>query len=224
MNKLKETNGKYYQECEVVMLDTNDKTAPILSYLNNESLQYFPNTYWSNGDLSKRHLYFLSNKEIKEGDWFINRNDNTIFQVKSKEEGESLNIFIGFNKIIATTDISLRLPQPSKEFIQAFIAAYNEYEPIKWVNVEFEEYATETNYELEIDCSTPLFRLKLNSSNEIIIKKVKDSWTREEVIELLFKCQDEVEYPETYYEPCNREEENIKEFKNDMEEWLEQNL
>lgn len=180
MNKLKETNGKYYQECEIVMLDTNDKTAPILSYLNDKSLQYFPNTYWSNGDLSKRHLYFLSNEEIKDGDWYLNIVSNEIVNVDFNIDYEQNHC----KKIIATTDISLRLPQPSKEFIQAYTKAYNEGNPIKWVNVEVEEYATETDYKLGIDCSTPLFRLKLNSSNEITIKKIKDSWTREEVIRL----------------------------------------
>lgn len=210
MNKLKETNGKYYQKCEVVMLDTNDKTAPILSYLNDKSLQYFPNTYWSNGDLSKRHLYFLSNEEIKEGDWCINSYDNRTWKY---EPSPCPLPYWGnkdtLTKIIATTNTSLRLPQPSKEFIQAFITAYNEYEPITKVLVEMEGIESSREF-------TPItYQLKLNSSNEITIKKIKDSWTRKEMFDCWLYSKGLVLREET---------DQIKRERIQFNKWIEQNL
>ena len=51
------------RKCQVVMLATDNKKAPILSYLNDKSIQYFSNEYWSNSDLTKRHLYIFLMKK-----------------------------------------------------------------------------------------------------------------------------------------------------------------
>lgn len=224
MNKLKEINGKYYQECKVVMLATDDKAAPILSYLNDKSLQYFPNTYWSNGDLSKRHLYFLSNKEIKEGDWCINSYDNQIWKYKLSPcplpywgNKDTLT------KIIATTDTSLGLPQPSSQFILKYIELYNAGTPIKWVNVEYEEYFESnivplSNFVDEEQLTTK-YKLKVDKNNHITITKVKDSWSKEEVIAIFEKARIDImdmtfdgDFPECYVS------------KEELFEWIEENL
>ena len=69
MVNLIEKEGRYFEKCKVVMLPTKDKTAPILKYSGDGSLQYFTNTYWSNKDLTKQHLYILSYNNIDGGDY-----------------------------------------------------------------------------------------------------------------------------------------------------------
>ena len=191
MNKLKEINGKFYQECEVVMLAT-DKTSNLI--LEEQRLVYCKESRLAiiNGAYNQ-HLYFLNNEEIKEGDWCINNNHDTIYQPNCKGD------LSGWKKIVATTDTSLKisrenshpnsiwkldgalLPQPSKEFIKAFIEAYNSGNPITKVLVEYEAIGNWRHAEFVHTNNI----LKVNSFNEITIKKVKDSWAREEVRQLI---------------------------------------
>lgn len=164
---------------------------------------------------SRQHLYFLSNREITCGDWFYNTTTRIIHECtevnnnicSGKNSGEYHGKF-ECKKIIATTDESLvlcnntafakLLPQPSHKFILAFIKAYNEDNPIIKVLIEYEEWhkaKMPINFldYTEPGSRTPIikgsektyYKLKLNSSNEITIKKVKDSWTREEVKQML---------------------------------------
>jgi hypothetical protein len=111
---------------------------------------------------------------------------------------------IGYNpdwckKIIASTDLSLKLktkfdthisiksiPQIPKEFISLYIEEYNKGNIIEEVEVEYEEYAV-GSYGLSDGEPIIDTRLKLNSNNEISIKLIKESWSREEVIEILMK-------------------------------------
>lgn len=175
-DKLKEMNGKYYQECEIVMLATNEKATErnYALLLGDSGKLYSPQAYTSS--FKPQHLYFLSKEEIKEGDYVI---DSMGELFGPYEKGDIIGKEA--KKIIATTDTSLKLPQPSKEFIKAYIKAYNEGKPITKVLVEMSaSFDMSEQYEL-----TPI--LKVNSSNEITIKKIKNSYTREEVIELLSK-------------------------------------
>jgi len=106
-------------------------------------------------DVIPQHLYFLSDEEIKEGDWIMRAFDNIILRDNinsDNRKGEK------FYKIIATTDTSLKisvenskktafdyisevkyLPQPSTQFIQKYIEEYNRGSQIKKVLVEYEE-------------------------------------------------------------------------------------
>ena len=206
MNKLQEINGKYYQECEAVMLAT-DKITGIIKFgnqLRTTSQGLSSMVYYS------QHLYFLSNEEIKDDDWCYDTLRGCIWQKSSKINcnGEI------YKKIIATTDTSLLkdyseqtlngvacLPQPPKAFIQAFIKAYNESKPITKVLVEMEKihvgWKPDYTFENEgVEGSKKMYQyfLKVNSSNEITIKKIKDSYTREE------HCTD-MQY---YMEYCER--------------------
>lgn len=94
------------------------------------------------------------------------------------------------------------LPQPSQQFIEKYIESYNKGEVITDVLIEYEtNYKWSTSKEL-IERSMPGLgyrevgngfiedglKLKVNpKDNTITIKKLKDSWSREEVIELLNK-------------------------------------
>ena len=137
------------RKCQVVMLATENKKAPILSYLNDKSIQYFSNEYWSNSDLTKRHLYIFSDEEIKEGDWCIETNINSPNYNKPfiahNEENyinsvRACNNYQSIKKIIASTDRSLNLPEPSSSFIHKYIEEWNKGNRISEVNVLYEEY------------------------------------------------------------------------------------
>lgn len=205
-DKLKEINGRYYQECEVVMLDTDKRSCLFINKRSNQLQYYFKGNAPNNA--KHQYLYFLSNEDIKEGDYVI---DSMGELFGPYEKGDIIGKEA--KKIIATTDIPLQLPQPSKSFIQAYIKAYNEGKPITKVLVEYiypntinfgnciykEINGDGSYYELingEVEKTKSLnelinlnaevnFRLKVNSSNEITIKKIKDSYAREELPSIL---------------------------------------
>ena len=190
-----------WNKCNVVMLSTEDAKAPILSYLNDKSIQYFPATIWSNSDLTKRHLYITSDEVIKEGDWFILNNCNPI-QCVMKDFPQAKDV----KKIIATTDTSLGIALISKEFINYFIEQYNKGNVIKEVWVEFKVISNDLS---------PV--LHYNSKKIINIKPIKDSWSREEVTQLLHKYENDMLYygRDGYYRSC---------FPKAIDDWANKNL
>jgi hypothetical protein len=104
-------------------------------------------------------------------------------------------------KIITTTDKSLGLPEPSPAFIQKYISEYNKGNIITEVNVEVENNCISCNNtgkiynhsgSISIDCVNCFLQLKVDSNNCITITKVKDSYSREEVKQLLLDCCGEV--------------------------------
>ena len=98
----------------------------------------------------------------------------------------------GYREVLATTDSSLwrpshkyasdviLLPQPSQQFIEKYIEEYNKGQQITECLVEYEDiYPEHFTYNPSENIIT---RLKVDKNNTITIKKVKDSWNREEVI------------------------------------------
>lgn len=176
-------------------------------FLNNSSAPNSCTITIPNVELFKhQHLYIISDDEIKEGDWFIN-DLNQIKKCTSRDTEGYIDFEGGFNtkpssckKIIATTDSSLwrpshkyasdviLLPQPSQQFIEKFIEEYNRGNVITDVLIEYELISNEEYFGNTVnpDYDVPYFdeKLKINpKDNTITIKKVKDSWSREEVIE-----------------------------------------
>jgi hypothetical protein len=88
------------------------------------------------------YIYFLSDEKIKIGDWFIaNQLPHRCLDIVPGDYPfkviNSITNEIGFqskhwegNKIIATNNPNLNLPMPSCNFIQEFIKAKNEDNPI----------------------------------------------------------------------------------------------
>lgn len=159
-----------------------------------------------------QHLYIISDEEIKIGDWgighakgingigtgyYVFKHDNSnIAKVNALAEGSK--------KIIATTDKSLGLASPSTSFIEKFVEEYNKDNVITDVMVEYEELARAVGKPLEkLDSGVDDFdkkiighKLKINpKDNTITIKKVKDSWSREEVIDLLTRYNKRCQAP-----------------------------
>lgn len=204
MTTLKEIKGKHYLECEAIMLPTSKadnaliKTNIGLGILNYFKNEYFTQEYLKYINRSSYHLYIISLEEIKIGDWFYDTRDRII-------SNKPLQQTLFSKKIIATTDKSLNLPKPSVDFINIFIDAHNSQQPITKVLVEIREnlsdgwiptYNNPDNCNLEKSAEpNGTFSIKVNSSNEISIKKVKDTWTKEELKPILLQLtKDVVEY------------------------------
>jgi hypothetical protein len=117
-------------------------------------------------------------------------------------------------KVIASTDTQLGLPQPSKAFIQKYVELYNKGQQITEIDVEYEYVEQECNSSTNwIDCDsngTDFYKCtvcgnvgasdicietvregylpKVDNNNTITIRKVKDSYSREEVVNFAIKA------------------------------------
>ena len=82
----------------------------------------------------------------------------------------------------------INLPQPSQQFIEKYIEEYNKGNIITDVLIEYELISNEEYFGNTVnpDNDVPYFdeKLKINpKDNTITIKKVKDSYTREEILD-----------------------------------------
>ena len=127
------------------------------------------------------NLYIISDDEIKENNThFYNPHSGQLHISGNHTDYIAINKN-GCKKIIATTDVSLGLPQPSQQFIQKYIEEYNKGNIITDVLVEYE-------YLLDDRAVLPYWNLKVNpKDNTITIKKVKEIYTKEEVYQILEK-------------------------------------
>lgn len=212
-----------FKKCPVVMLPTNEKAiinlneyrkdVPTLNH-SKEISNYETNPYQLIRDrgYQPQHLYILSDEEIKEGDWCYHSGRGIITQwfnrPGSYKEKDALR------KIIATTDNSLGLPQPSQSFIEKYVEEYNKGNIITEVMVEYEIKSNaglghnewvylqhiegkiyipikieanihQDTYELGKEDIFEDFEVETNlkinpKDNTITIKKVKDSWSKED--------------------------------------------
>ena len=197
-------DNKPHIKCGVVMLETKD-TTPL--FLNTHQTKV--------GDMVLKHgkfhhLYFTSDEEIKEGDWCYNSISNGLEKWSYKGWIEAPDFeYLGYKKIIATTDTSLGLPQPSKAFIEKYIEEYNNGNFITEVLVEVECDGVDFAYR-------QYYKLKLDSQNQITIRKQKDSWSREEVEKLLLKHQSDYRRFVRNTSPLN--------WSFDISKWIKENL
>jgi hypothetical protein len=196
------------------MLPTNEKAALQLCKYTKKLVNTSHNVFGL--DTESQNLYILSNEEIMVGDWYYTslEHDNPFIRQckvidKSKEywldnnlkyQGE-LKSNYGSYKIIATTNPSVGIfdennhqlyyyPSPSKSFIQKYVDEYNKVNIITEVLVEY------NTSDENMDGYVSMFggkeigdTLKINSKeNTITIKRIKVSYSREEVIELCRKA------------------------------------
>lgn len=213
--KTQTIDGKQYQECDVVMLETsktNNLNDIVLNSNKTRLATLNPLTIDSKQPCTNQHLYILSNDEIKEGDWCISMN------LAYKKPFQCTNLLYAkeYNckKILATTDTSLKLPQIPTTFIQQYIDAYNNGNVIEkcLMKVEFGEIS-ESYFDGE--CERLPIHIKLNENNEISILPPtvkKQMFSREEVEVLLFNLA------EHYAMTSNKQEIN------DFNNWIKENL
>ena len=129
------------------------------------------------------------------------------------------------------------LPRPSQQFIQQYIEEYNKGNVITKIEVEYEDLTEQLQESVDnlrdncledfdneeespyyhlleqaiIELGNYIPKLKVNPDNTINIKPIKDSWSREEVIKLIEKFNDNIEYVYNYGEEA-------------LNEWIEENL
>jgi len=135
------------------------------------------------GEISQ-HLYFLSDEEIKKGDFYICMSSMYPKECVKRDSGNGcvwVEDYLGnqdqlkfCKKITATSDESLSLPKPSLDFLKVFTEEYNKGNTIELVNIEYEEINTVINYSFPISAKQN-YKPKINSKNEITIRKIKDS-------------------------------------------------
>jgi len=180
-------------KCKVRMLPTEkaykggilkdpDSAGEYLRICNNSKYPYF--------QLKPQHLYFTSDREIKEGEWMYSPKDNTVYCASN------MGILAGDFKIEATTNSSMNIPPIPTSFIKKYV----ESQGIKEVMIEMTNTHVPDGWNHEVP--------KLRKDGTIIVHKIKDSWTREEVIELIKR---------------NTERLTNQWLSNDIE-WIEQNL
>jgi len=229
-----------FKKSQVVMLSTNEKAIENedLVLFNNNQLKINNNFCALLPSLNplKCNLYFLSDEEIKEGDWYIN--NGVIFRADDKfDEGNNPNQNKNNKKIISTTDKSLGnvfkvnhglsnttgfepLPQPSESFIKAYIKAYNEGKPITEVLIEYEfvakDFTVKSFHEYHKE-NKGIEYLKVNpKDNTITIRKVKDSFNLQELENFLVKHYLDI----ASKNGCNLGE-NVRTW---TKKWIEENL
>lgn len=194
------------EKAQVIMLPTKDKTN-INLFKNNISITpvILSNKFGETEVSKSQHLYIISDEEIKVGDYI---SDGYI--VWKWNDDSSL---LGRKKVIATTDTSISkpekgynwnsvvYPQPSQGFIEKYIKEYNKGNIITDIIVEYEEILkcyrcgkTEPNcVNTSKNCigSFGGFKqLKVSSDNTITMYSIKNSWTREEVMEIIHRLKD----------------------------------
>ena len=214
-------------------------------YLMSERNSPFKARIYDTKDLYHTYfnLYIISDDEIKLFDWVYNNKENIVEQITSKtqlifvlEENKENQTF---KKIIATTDTSLRvpynngdmndliiLPQPSQRFIQKFVEEYNKGNVITDVLVEYELISNEEYFGNTVnpDDDVPYFdeKLKINPKDDTItIKKVKDSYTREEHISNIKKFSLELG---SKIHCFLKEDGTLSISIQDVNKWIEENL
>lgn len=189
------------KKAKVVLLATNQKSKIHLSH--NKLIDSVEETGVS--ELYKstpHHLYIIDDSEIKHGDYIFDKEDNCILRTIDKQNADSINDVKEiydverYYKVIATTDIlpdykagikvEIFLPQPSPQFIDKYIECFNKSEIITDILVEYEIGDDDRGI---IDIAFNEFsKLKIDKNNFITIKPIKNSWSREEVINLLKWC------------------------------------
>lgn len=193
-----------FKRVQVVMLPTKNNAVKgdILLRTYADDLKIHSGSLFDieGGYCKPQHLYITSDDEIKEDDWFIVNNIiKKCVDIKSNknitwviDELGNEDIIKFCKKIIATTDTSLNLPQPSQQFIEKYIESYNKSEIITDVLVEYEEINIGPDLKQNLRYYPDNFELKLKinpKDNTITIKKLKDNWNREEIINLLYRVK-----------------------------------
>ena len=147
-----------------------------------------------------QHLYITTDEEIKEGDWclFFDSVGNLFTdrpqQYLGEKAGHTLND--GLRKIIATTDPKLHTNEVVEEDMhmykkslplipQSFIEKYCKAGGIDEVLVEYTTKIVEGT-DLGNKCHyVKPDKPKLNPDNTITIHPIKDSWSRDELLNIL---------------------------------------
>ena len=186
-----------FKRARVMLIPTEKATCLFIS--NGRLANYHKPQLGDGKDVVNYELYIISDDEIKKDDWCYDEYNKTVFKNNSKgNPGAS-------KKIIASTNENMyilhdngvlgqgvtRFPQPSQAFIEKYVKQYNKGNIITDVLVEYGMSSTPINNTISIADYIHDFKPKVNSKdNTITIRKLKDSWSRDEVENLLWEIRD----------------------------------
>lgn len=190
-----------YKKHKIIMLPIEEKSVLFIGRVSRQ----LHDLAIANKDstTNNQNLYIVSDEEIKEGDWFIANqaprkciriDSNTSCPYITLQKDEEIGHFKTWhNIVIASTNPSLNLPQPSQSFIDKYISEYNKGNIITDIMVEYEEYDHDEEWS-DISGAYETFkeRVKVSKDNTITISKIRDSWSREEVKALLDELTNEL--------------------------------
>lgn len=207
---------------KVVMLSINEKSDLFIDTIEKNKLLFDighkkSNITWK--DVDYKHLFIISDDEIKEGDWVIGKNNEIISANQNPKDALS---FFPCKKIIVTTDSSLTngmtegnvyyksLPQLPESFIQAYIKAYNEGKPITEIDLEMDTQNFLDKKSNGLFMEEELINgIKTRPDNTVIVHQSK-TYTKAEVKTLLYQFSTKVFSEDFKIEDVNK--------------WIEENL
>lgn len=164
------------KKCKVVMLSTYKAEKGCLRLYKGKSTKlYLAKTYLTQSYLksiqeTSKHLYILSDDTIQEGDYVI---DSMGEVFGPYEKGDIIGKEA--KKIIATTDISLRLPRIPQSFINEYIIKYNKGDQVKKVMVQYHNNLSDPNRLTDFD-------VPWAKDNIIIINLIKTTFDRDDIL------------------------------------------
>lgn len=134
--------------CNVILLPTEDYSPLVMSSSSYGGLlltKYYGSAWTHMGD-KYQHLYLVSEREIKKDDWFI---ADEKYLIQCKSTGDSFingNFYrIKCKKIIATTNLSLKLPTIKDQDLIWYSRQTNDGKDINTVNIELQDTVNEDN-------------------------------------------------------------------------------
>lgn len=157
-----------------------------------------------------QHLYFISNREIKEGEYFLSSTGVVMIHNKRSYTGMiSRRIVESDKKIESTTDPTLGLPLIPQSFVNVFVEGQGKIEEVM---IEMEQESSTGYTEDRSRTFYGELSTKLRKDNTVICSPVKDTWTREEVIRLLRQVHKDSRIPYSYIDVHG------------IEKWIEEQL
>jgi hypothetical protein len=125
-----------------------------------------------------QHLYLVSDREIKEGDWVLATDENHVRVIAPFQFGFKQ----GEQKVEATTDKSLGLPLIPQSFIEEYVQKQGKIDKVK---IQMENWEPKIQSILGPQQDNEYLP---KSEQEVIILPIKDSWNREEVRHIAMKA------------------------------------
>ena len=182
--------------CKPVILPTEDKSSPIWEWDDLPVIRTNVRSWWDDeekknkwgvGNLGNRHLYLVSDEDIKEGDWILHKSPGyekvqKEWQLHKYSHSDSVASTDWRKKIVATTDKSLSLPLIPSSFIERWV---NEQGKIDKVRVQIKKVADPCS-----NCTTDCYNWQMhdcrNYKDEVIILPIEDNLLpRGRVIQLM---------------------------------------
>lgn len=215
--------GKSYKKCKVIMLPS-DKSNLYKHLLG--SLRFSKNEKTDSDIIKPQHLYIVSSEEIKEGDYYYDKEDKIIFKCLDTLEATSRNDYKEIYecerwfKVLASTDSTLGLPRPSNAFLEAYCKAKGEIDEVLVECFPIYKSAFHGKIDCDFEGIVDRYEVKKAPDNTITIKPIKDSWNREEVEKLFIYGISEIVAKLGYC--CTSDK--MKEINIATKTWLEENL